>query len=127
MKYIAFLVGCLGIRSYAAYISYVLSTSIKNEQNKLPFIGMLDLLANIYLFIGLGMTYLFVTNSRLTGPEAIDEQGKIWWANLRPMFAFLYLAFGITAKLTNLYQYSWIFLVLDVIVGLSIFVNHHFL
>jgi len=127
MKYIAFLVGCLGIRSYAAYISYVLSTSIKDSQNKLPLISLLDLLANIYILIGLGMTYLYVTNSRLTGPEAIDEQGKIWWAHLRPMFAFLYLTFGITAKLNNLYQYSLIFLALDVIVGLSIFVNHHFL
>ncbi len=125
MKYIAFLVGCLGIRSYAAYTAFVLSTSIKDSQNKLPLIEMLNLLANIYILIGLGMTYLYVTNSRLTGPEVIDEQGKIWWKNLRPIFAFLYLAFGITAKLTK--SYSWIFLALDVIVGLAIFVNHHFL
>jgi hypothetical protein len=49
---------------------------------------------------------------------------KIWWNNLRPIHAILYILFAISA--INKKSYSWIFLLIDVILGLTMFLYHHY-
>jgi len=84
---------------------------------------LLKALAIIAILIGLGFLTIFITGSRKTGIETGGE--KIWWNNLRPIFGIIWLSFGITAlKGVN---WCWIFLLLDVLLGLSSFIYHHYL
>ncbi len=117
-RYTLFLIGCIGIRSLLAYSAYHLSlnSTDKNKKN-------LQLLAIFAILIGIGFLTIFAFNLRKTGIETGGE--KIWWNNVRPVFGLLWLSFGITALLG--YKWCWIFLLFDVILGLTSFLNHHFL
>jgi hypothetical protein len=111
-----FLIGCIGVRSLIAYTAYYLSTK-PTEKNK----KLLNVLATIAILIGIGFLTIFITGSRKTG---IETGGKtIWWNNWRPIFGILWLLFGITAL--KGVSWCWIFLLLDVILGLTIFIYEH--
>jgi hypothetical protein len=104
-RYLLFLFGCIGVRSLLTYTAY----SYKN-------ISLLPLVTSL---IGLGFFIIYLTNSRKTGPEVFGEQ--IWWNNLRPVHGTLYLLFSIAYYYKV--EYAWIFLLLDVIIGLTAFIN----
>jgi hypothetical protein len=73
--------------------------------------------------IGIGFLYIYKTGSRPTG---IETEGKpIWWNNLRPIHGTLYLLFSLFT-LANV-KFSWILLVLDVILGLGAFTKNYYL
>lgn len=108
-RFLLFLLGCILTRSLFAFIA-------KTNYKLLPYLGALALLPVI------GWIYIYFTNSRQTGKEVFGE--KIWWNNLRLIHATLYLLFAISAL--NRKTYSWIFLLLDVILGLSAFLYHHY-
>ena len=74
------------------------------------------------LLPAIGFTYIYLTGSRKTGGEVFG--GKIWWNNLRPLHAFLYFLFAYNAINGN--KNAWIFLLIDVIVGLISFVSFHY-
>ena len=110
-RLLLFLFGCILTRFIFAYIAKIINPTY------LPILG------SIALIISIGFFYIYLTNSRKNGPEVFGE--GIWWNNYRPVHGLLYLLFAITAILKK--SYSWIFLLVDVIFGLLVFLIHHFL
>ena len=67
--------------------------------------------------------YLYITGSRKTGPEVFGD--KIWWNDLRPVHSILYFLFAYNAIIGN--KQAWIYLLVDVLFGLTSFLTHHYL
>ena len=82
----------------------------------------LTLLGLFYLIIGIGIGYIYFTNSRLTGAEVFGK--KIWWHNSRIIFSIIWLSFAYMA-LTKRKDIAWKVLSADVIYGIIIFSHHH--
>ena len=110
-RYLLFLLGCIGVRALFVYVS-------KNVNKN--YLQMLSVPA---LFIGLGFLYIYFTNSRKTGQEVFGD--KIWWNSLRPVHGILYLSFAYLAF--NKKDNAYVPLLVDVVIGLVAFLNHHFL
>jgi len=108
-RFLLFLFGCIGMRSLFVIIAKNVSIQY------LQYLGYLALLPAI------GFIYIFITGSRKTGPEVLGD--KIWWNNLRPLHALLYGLFAYNAIKGN--PNSWMFLLLDVIIGLISFLVYH--
>jgi hypothetical protein len=109
-RFLLFLIGCIGTRSLLVYIA-------KNASlNYLPYLGYLA------LFPFVGFLYIFLTGSRKTGLEVFGD--RIWWNNLRPIHALFYGLFAYNAINRN--PNSWIYLLLDVLLGLSAFLIFHY-
>ena len=109
-RFLLFIIGCIGTRSLFVYVA-------KNAGPKyLPLLGYLALLPAI------GFMYIYLTGSRQTGAEVFGE--KIWWNDLRPLHALLYFLFAYNAIIGN--NKAWIYLLVDVIFGLSSFLIFHF-
>jgi hypothetical protein len=109
-RFLLFLIGCIGTRALFVYVA-------KNIDIKyLPFLGYLALLPAI------GFIYIYLTGSRKTGGEVFGE--KIWWNDLRPIHSLLYFLFAYNAIIGN--NKAWIYLLVDVIFGLSSFLIFHF-
>jgi hypothetical protein len=109
-RFLLFLIGCIGTRSLFVYLA-------KNtNKTYLKYMGYLAILPAI------GFFYLFLTGSRKTGTEVFGD--KIWWNNLRPIHGIMYLLFAYNAIKGN--SYAWIYLLVDVIIGLfSFFIFHY--
>jgi hypothetical protein len=109
-RFLLFLIGCIGTRALFVYLA-------KNAgKQNLKYMGYLALLPAI------GFIYIYVTGSRKTGAEVFGD--KIWWNNLRPIHGLLYFLFAYNAINGN--QNAWIYLLIDVIIGLISFLGHHF-
>jgi hypothetical protein len=74
------------------------------------------------LLPAIGFIYLFLTGSRKTGAEVFGD--KIWWNDLRPVHGLLYLLFAYNAINKN--NGAWIYLLVDVIIGLTSFLWFHY-
>ena len=109
-RFALFLFGCIGMRSLFVYIAKSINVQY------LPYLGYLALLPAI------GFSYIFLTGTRQTGAEVFGS--KIWWNKLRPIHAILYFLFAFSA--IKKIQYSWIFLLIDVIFGLISFLTYHY-
>jgi hypothetical protein len=109
-RFLLFLIGCIGMRTLFAFIAN------KINLEYLPHLGYLALIPAI------GLTYIYITDSRQTGGEVFGE--KIWWNDLRPVHALLYASFAYSAINKN--QDSWKFLAWDAILGLGAFLFHHY-
>ena len=104
-RVLIFLLGCILIR-----IILVLIAKNINSDN-------LKLLGYLALLPGLGFMLIYLTGIRKTG---LEMGGKmIWWNNLRPIHSLLYLMFAYNA--INKKNNSWIYLLIDVIIGISSF------
>ena len=105
-RLLLFIFGCIGLRSLLAYIAKIVNVKY------LPYLGYLAIIPVI------GWLYIYFTGSRTTGAEVFGD--KIWWNNIRPLHAILYGLFAWNAinKNTNAY----IYLVIDVIFGLTAFI-----
>jgi hypothetical protein len=109
-RFLLFLIGCIGTRFLFVYVA-------KNAGPKyLPLLGYLALLPAI------GFIYIYLTGSRKTGREVFGE--KIWWNDLRPIHSLLYFLFAYNAIIGN--NKAWIYLLVDVIFGLTSFLIFHF-
>lgn len=109
-RFLLFLIGCIGSRSLLVIIA-------KNIQVKyLKYMGYLALL------VSFGFMYIFLTGSRETGVEVFGE--KIWWNNLRPLHSLLYFLFAYNAIIGN--RNAWIYLLIDVVIGLFSFLIFHY-
>ena len=106
-----FIIGCIGIRSLFVVIAKKINTKY------LKYLGYLALLP------ASGFIYIYLTGSRKTGGETFGE--KIWWNDLRPVHAILYILFAYNAIIGN--KQSWIYLLIDVLIGLMSFLMHHYL
>lgn len=104
-----FLIGCIGTRTLFVYLAKNANTMY------LKYMGYLALLPAI------GFSYLFLTGTRKTGPEVFGD--KIWWNDLRPIHGLLYFLFGYNAIMGN--HSAWIYLLVDVIIGLVSFLGFH--
>ncbi len=109
-RFLLFLIGCIGIRSLFVYIARGI------DPTYLPYLGYLALLPAI------GFIYIYLTNSRTTGPEVFGQ--RIWWNHLRPIHAALYFLFAYSAINNN--QSAWVWLLLDVLIGLISFLIFHY-
>lgn len=109
-RFLLFLCGCIVVRFLFVYIAKTVNP------NTLPYLGMLALIPV------LGWAYILLIKSRDTGPEVFG--GKIWWNSLRPIHLILYLSFAISAFQKK--SYSWMFLLIDVIIGLFSFLIYHY-
>ena len=109
-RFLLFLIGCIGTRSLLAYIAKNVSTQL------LMYMGYLALLPAI------GFIYLFFSGSRQTGAEVFGD--KIWWNNLRPLHGALYFLFAYNAIIGN--KNAWVYLLIDVVIGLISFLTFHF-
>jgi hypothetical protein len=108
-RILLFLIGCIGVRLLLVYIA-------KNIDIKL-----LKYMGYITLIPAIGFIYIYLTGSRKTGPEVFGS--KIWWNNLRPIHAILYLLFSYNAIIGN--RNAWIYLLIDVLLGLISFLVYH--
>jgi hypothetical protein len=109
-RFLLFLFGCIGTRSLLVYIAKTTNKTL------LMFLGYLALLPAI------GFFYLYFSGSRKTGAEVFGD--KIWWNNLRPIHGLLYTLFAYNAINGNLN--AWIYLLVDVIFGLTSFLIFHY-
>ena len=109
-RFLMFLIGCIGTRSLFVIIAKYIDTEY------LKYLGYLALVPDI------GFMYIYLTGSRKTGAEVFGEE--IWWNNLRPVHSILYFLFAYNAIIGN--NQSWIFLLVDVLIGLISFLIHHY-
>ena len=109
-RFLLFLIGCIGTRTLFVYLAKKANTTY------LMYMGYLALLPAI------GFIYLYLTGTRKTGPEVFGD--KIWWNDLRPIHGLLYLLFAYNAINGN--KNAWIYLLVDVIVGLTSFIWFHY-
>ena len=110
-RFLLFLIGCIGSRILFVFISKYI------PNNYLPYLGYIALLPMI------GFGYIWITNSRKTGPEVMGD--KIWWNDLRPNQSLLYGLFAYNAINKN--ENAWIYLLIDVIIGFVSFLRHHWI
>ena len=108
-RFLLFLIGCIGTRTLFVYVAKYAG------EKYLPLLGYLALLPAI------GFIYIYLTGSRKTGAEVFGE--KIWWNDLRPLHSLLYFLFAYNAIIGN--NKAWIYLLVDVIVGLVSFLFFH--
>jgi len=109
-RFLLFLGGCIPIRLLFVFVAW--SISIKY----LPLLGYIALLPAI------GFLYLFVSGKRQTG---LETQGQpIWWVNFRPIHGILYLLFALYA--IKGIRKSYLFLLIDVLIGLLLFLWFHY-
>ena len=109
-RFIAFIFGCILIRTLI--VIFVKKISKKY----LPYLGILALLP------AFGFLIIYFGGYRKTGPETLGN--KIWWNQLRPVHALLYLIFAYLA--INKEALSYIPLLIDVIIGLLAFLYFHY-
>jgi len=76
----------------------------------------------IGLILGISFLTIYYYNLRKTGIEVFGD--KIWWNDIRPIHGILYLIFAYLAINKN--KNAWIILLLDVIFGLIMFIEHHY-
>jgi hypothetical protein len=108
-RFLLFLIGCIGTRTLFVYLAYIASATY------LKYMGYLALLPAI------GFFYLYLSGSRTTGGEVFGD--KIWWNDLRPIHGTMYLLFAYNALNGN--DSAWIYLLIDVIIGLISFLTFH--
>jgi hypothetical protein len=109
-RFLLFLIACIGTRSLFVYLAKIANKTY------LQYMGYLSILPAI------GFIYLFLSSSRKTGAEVFGD--KIWWNDLRPIHGLLYLLFAYNA--INGSNFAWIFLLVDVIIGLVSFLSFHY-
>ena len=110
-RFLLFLIGCIGTRTLFVYIAKNATTQY------LKYMGYLALLP------AFGFIYIYLTGSRQTGAEVFGD--KIWWNNLRPIHGLIYFLFAYNAIKGN--KGAWIYLLVDVLFGLTSFLIHHFI
>ena len=110
LRFVLFFFFCIVIR----FLFVIIAKYINKEY--LPYLGLLALLP------AFGFIIIYLNDYRKTGAEVFG--GKIWWNNLRPIHACLYILFSLLALKKN--NYSWVPLLIDVLIGLTGFILYHY-
>ena len=106
-----FIFGCIPTRLFFVYLAKFGSQVQK------------QCLAYICLLIGIGFWTIYIKGWRQTGIEVNNR--KIWWNHLRPIHGTLYLLFALTT--IQGYKFSWIFLLIDILIGTVVFLKKEIL
>lgn len=109
-RFLLFLIGCIGMRFYFVYLA-------KNSNSVL-----LKKMGYLALLPAIGFLYIYFSGARQTGAEVFGD--KIWWNNLRPIHSALYFTFAYNAINGN--PMAWVYLLIDVVIGLISFLSFHF-
>jgi len=109
-RLLLFLGGCIPARLALTAIAKYLPLKY------LPFLGILTLI------IAIGFLYLYFTGKRTTGPET--QGAPIWWMKFRIIHGLMYLLFSLLAF--NYIRNAYRILFADTILGLVIFLIHHY-
>jgi hypothetical protein len=115
---LTFLFGCILLRIIIAYLAYLAG---KNT-NKL----YLSLMGVVAIFIALGFLIIYFNGSETADKqlEIWDDDKVMWWNQLRLIHGALYLFFFVSAAIYQSPQ-SYLFLVVDVSLGLLFWILHH--
>jgi len=105
-----FLLACIPARIILAIIPYYI------YKNYLRYYGA------VLLTISFGFLYLYFNKLRLNAPEG---GGRTWWSQYRLIHGLLYLSAAIYAIQEK--RTAWVPLAIDVVFGLGLFANHHFM
>jgi hypothetical protein len=108
-RFIMFIFGCIVARVSLVFLA-------KNVSPK-----YLQLLGFLCLLLAIGFLTIYLGDLRKTGVEV--NGNEIWWNELRPVHAVMYLLFAIYAIKKK--DYAWIILLLDVCIGLVAFIMYH--
>ena len=108
-RFMYFLLLCIPLRIILAIIPIYL------DKKHFQLYGILLSLIMINLF------YLYFNNLRLNAPEG---GGTTWWADFRLLHASLYMCAVIYAFQRK--RITWVPLIADVLLGIVLFVHHHF-
>lgn len=111
-RFIYYLFGCIGTRT-------LLTLLIKNmsKPNR-------KLVSIFTLIIACGFIYIYTFGSKRADSQLEWANAKVWWNDYRIIHGLLFLAFSITAILEL--NKSWIFLALDTLLGLILFLYYHY-
>ncbi len=119
-RILTFLFGCILIRILLATAAY--NAEKYKYNNLLIFLGIVTLLIGISFF-----TIYFDIWGRDNAEKQLqgwmDNDSKVWWNDLRPVHGALYILFSIFAFFNI--KYAYLFLIIDVILGLSAWSVHH--
>nr|QFG74422.1 MAG: hypothetical protein [Megaviridae environmental sample] len=110
-RYIAFLGLCIPSRALLTYIAKTIDTKY------LPYMTLFTLPASI------GFLKIYFFGSAKADRQLEWADGRVWWNELRVIFGLIYFSFSLCALFKV--EYSWIFLLVDVIVGLVSFLIYH--
>lgn len=108
----AFLFGCIPARLLLAFVAY-------HKRGDAKF---MEGYAVLGFLIGISFLTLYVFDLRKTGRESTEPDHAIWWAKYRPIHAFMYILFAYLARHSP--DDAWLVLLMDVILGLTIYVTH---
>jgi hypothetical protein len=108
-RFIMFIFGCLVVRVLLVLLAKNVSPTY------LRLLGFLSLIPAI------GFLIIYFGDLRKTGREVMGND--IWWNELRPVHAGMYLLFAIYAITKK--DYAWKVLLLDVCIGLIAFLMYH--
>ncbi len=108
-RFALFLLGCIPVRSGLVVAAHTLPAQ------KLPIMGYAALLPAI------GFSSIFLMGARKTGAETGGQ--PIYWNAFRPLHAALYFIFAWMAIRRD--PQSWVPLLVDVVLGLCVFLAHH--
>jgi hypothetical protein len=100
-----FIFGCIPMRLLLVYISK-------------EYIQLLPYMSFISIIIALGFIVIYTFELRKSGFETFGQE--IWWNNLRPVHAVLYLLFAYAAIYHK--EHAWKILLLDILIGSSAFI-----
>ena len=109
-RLLLFLIGCIGTRAALTYTAAVAGPML------------LTYMAVGAAAIAVGFMAIYLFGLRPTGPEVFGE--RIWWNDMRPVHAALYALFAYTAYTGS--RAAWQFLAVDTVIGLAVFLHHHF-
>jgi hypothetical protein len=109
---IVFFSFCIMLRLFIANVAYLAT----QPQSKHPIWKSFAL---VPLAIGIGLAYLYFTNTRLNAPEG---GGTTWWAKYRLIHAMLYITAAIYILQGN--DKAWVPLVIDVLIGIVLKLMH---
>ena len=108
-RFIMFIFGCLVVRVLLVLLAKNVSPTY------LRLLGFLSLIPAI------GFLIIYFGDLRKTGREVMGN--VIWWNELRPVHAIMYILFAIYAISKK--DYAWKVLLLDVCIGLIAFLMYH--
>ena len=109
-RFLLFLGGCIPMRLLFVWLAKIMPL------NYLPYAGALALLP------AFGFFYLFLTGKRTVGLET--QGAPIWWGRFRIIHGLIYLCFAYYALQRARFAYK--FLLADVLLGLGLFLWHHY-
>ena len=110
-KILFYFIICIIIRFLIVFVPYL-------NINNIYFRNIFCLL---FLCIGISFLYQYITKIRKIG--AFNQ--KIWWDYLRPIHGFVYIYSSYL--LFNKDKKVFYLLVIDILIGISGFINYHFI